>query len=86
MLAPLIACGRILGQPLEPMNAFGAGKIPTSLSSTSGLHAPIQRQYWTGIGWSRPHAFLKCSRSASVTRGLLANRAVGPPGAARRIM
>ena len=57
------------------MNAAGAGMAPEA-SSTLGLQKPIQRQYWTGIGWSSPHARLKASFCASVIRGLLANFAV----------
>ncbi len=51
----------------------------------SGLQKPIQRQYWIGIGWSRPQACLNLSRCSWVMRGLFANFAVGPPGAASRI-
>src|SRR5690349_20977322 len=72
LVAPLIPFGRKFGQPDGPRKAAGGGKIPRSVSETSGLQAPIQRQYWTGIGWSRPQAFLNCSLSSFVTRGLLA--------------
>ena len=55
------------------------------MPSVSGLQKPIHRQYWIGIGWSRPQACLNLSFCSSVIFGLLANFAVGPPGAASRI-
>src|SRR6476661_9820363 len=77
--------GRKFGQPVGPSRAAGGGRIPAMLPSAAGLQMPIQRQYWTGMGWSRPHDFLNASRISTVIRGFWANFAVAPPGAARRI-
>src|SRR3954454_3587193 len=76
--APLIAVGRKFGQLVGPRNIANP--------SLSGLQMPIQRQYWIGIGWSRPHALRNSSRCCWVILGLLANLAVGPPGAASRML
>ena len=85
MSAPLIAVGRKFGQPEGPMKAAAVGSEPNTTPSVSGLQNPIQRQYWIGMGWSRPQARLNASFCSSVIFGLLANFAVGPPGAASRI-
>src|SRR3712207_1259588 len=61
-VAPLIAVGRKLGQPVGPIRATGLGMwstmgpVPMTAGFVLGLQNPIQRQYWTGHGWSRPHA------------------------------
>ena len=75
-VAPLIAFGRKLGQPVGPRK---------SKPSPFASQMPIQRQYWIGIGWSRPHDFMKASFCSFVIRGLLANFAWGPPGASCRM-
>src|SRR3954454_7384305 len=85
LVAPEIAVGRKLGSPVGPMKAAGVGNEPSIVPSVSGLHSPIQRQYWIGMGWSSPHAFTKASFWDCVIRGLFANFAWGPPGAASRI-
>src|SRR4051812_33137335 len=84
-VAPLMSSGRKFGQPVGPRNAAGVGSEPRKVPSVSGLQNPIHRQYWIGIGWSRPQACLNFSRCSSVILGLFANFAVGPPGAASRI-
>src|SRR5215203_6585572 len=84
-VAPLRNSGRKFGSPVGPMNAARVGSEPRNVPSVSGLQKPIQRQYWIGIGWSRPQASLNLSRCSWVMRGLFANLAVGPPGAASRI-
>src|SRR3954463_3704714 len=76
--APLMGVGRKFGHSLGPRNIASP--------SLSGLQMPIQRQYWIGIGWSRPQALRNSSRCCWVIFGLLANLAVGPPGAASRML
>ena len=49
------------GRPVGPRNAAGVGSEPRNVPSVSGLQKPIQRQYWIGIGWSRPQACLNFS-------------------------
>src|SRR3954447_2518308 len=85
LVAPEMAVGRKLGSPDGPMNAAGVGSEPRTVPSVSGLQRPIQRQYWIGMGWSRPHALMNASFCCCVIRGLFANFAWGPPGAASRI-
>ena len=56
---------------------------PAIVSSTSGLQKPIQRQYWTGIGWSRPQAFLNASCCCLGHPGVVGELRRGPARARR---
>src|SRR5215218_3295840 len=84
-VAPLRNSGRKFGRPVGPTSAAGVGMEPRKVPFVSGLQKPIHRQYCTGIGWSSPQASLNLSRCSWVIRGLFANLAVGPPGAASRM-
>ena len=79
------ASGRKFGSPVGPMKRPASAASRGSCPSVSGLQKPIQRQYWIGIGWSRPQASLELVPLLLGDARVVGELGLGPPGAASRI-